>query len=606
MPIVAAAEVEKSYADAQILSGATFAVEPDERVALIGRNGTGKTTLLRLIAGLDRPDRGRVALAGWVKLAYLPQTPQGPSDATVMGHVLAGAADVHALAARIHDLEHLMATTGVHDDPDRLAAVMEEYAHVREHFEHAGGFTLETRARMVLSGLGFREADHERPLGVLSGGWRVRAELARALLGEPDLLLLDEPTNHLDLATTEWLEEYLGSFPGAVILVSHDRYLLDAVTSRTLELEDGLITAYPGPYSAYVKLKTEKVKLQQEIRERQQEEIAKLKDFIRRYKAGQRAAQAHSREKMLERVKADLGDAPREQRGMRVRMPSAPSSGRQVVRLRHVTKAFDGRDVLSRVDLEIYRGERIGLLGPNGAGKSTLVKIGCGLVRASAGTATVCGAPAGSREARAAMGYLAELFRFPDWASADEVLALHQRLAGSAGGEAERSELLELVGLADARDRRVAAMSKGMQQRLGIAQALVGSPRFLFLDEPTSALDPGGRRTVRGLLEELRGRGIAILLNSHLLTEVELVCDRVAILSRGRIVAEGKPSALSRPRGVEVDVGSGTRLFEGATRDDAPRIVSELVAAGERVYGVRVLETSLEEVYLEAVGGEAG
>ena len=249
-------------------------------------------------------------------------------------------------------------------------------------------------------------------------------------------------------------------------------------------------------------------------------------------------------------------------------------------------------------------GELVGLLGPNGAGKSTLVKIGCGLVRASAGEAYVCGARAGSAEARAAMGYLAELFRFPGWTTADELLELHQRLAGSAGGAEERAELLELVGLEDARRRRVEAMSKGMQQRLGIAQALVGTPRFLFLDEPTSALDPGGRRTVRGLLEELRRRGVAVLLNSHLLSEVELVCDRVAILSRGSIVAEGRPSELARPRGVEVDVDGGTRLFAGAGREEAPRIVAGLVASGEQVYGVRVLETTLEEIYLEAVGDD--
>ncbi|HSK15005.1 MAG TPA: ABC transporter ATP-binding protein [Gaiellaceae bacterium] len=273
---------------------------------------------------------------------------------------------------------------------------------------------------------------------------------------------------------------------------------------------------------------------------------------------------------------------------------------------RALAKRYGAVTALDGVDLEVDAGELVGLLGPNGAGKSTLVKIGCGLVRPSAGEAAVCGAPAGSREARAAMGYLAELFRFPDWASADEVLALHQRLAGSDGGEAERAELLGLVGLVEARGRRVGAMSKGMQQRLGIAQALVGSPRFLFLDEPTSALDPGGRRTVRSLLEELRRRGIAVLLNSHLLSEVERVCDRVAILSHGRIVAEGKPSDLSRPRGIEVDVDGATRVFEGARREDAPRLVAELVAAGERVYGVRVLETTLEEVYLEAIGDEAG
>jgi len=273
---------------------------------------------------------------------------------------------------------------------------------------------------------------------------------------------------------------------------------------------------------------------------------------------------------------------------------------------RALVKRYGSVTALDGVDVHVEDGELVGLLGPNGAGKSTLVKIGCGLVRASAGEALVCGARAGSREARSAMGYLAELFRFPGWATADELLTLHQRLAGSSGGAAERGELLDLVGLAEARRRRVEEMSKGMQQRLGIAQALVGAPRFLFLDEPTSALDPGGRRTVRRLLEELRDRGIAVLLNSHLLSEVELVCDRVAILSRGRIVAEGRPSELARPRGVEVDVDGGTRLFAGAVRDDAPRIVAELVAAGEQVYGIRVLSSTLEEIYLEAVGEEAG
>jgi ABC-2 type transport system ATP-binding protein len=273
---------------------------------------------------------------------------------------------------------------------------------------------------------------------------------------------------------------------------------------------------------------------------------------------------------------------------------------------RGLVKRYGSVIALQEVDLDVEEGELVGLLGPNGAGKSTLVKIGCGLVRATSGEAHVCGARAGSAEARASMGYLAELFRFPGWASADELLDLHQRLAGSHGGETERAELLELVGLTEARSRRVETMSKGMQQRLGLAQALVGTPRFLFLDEPTSALDPGGRRTVRGLLEELRRRGVAVLLNSHLLSEIELVCDRVAILSRGSIVAQGRPADLARPRGVEVDVDGGTRLYEGVGREDVPKIVADLVAAGEAVYGVRVLETTLEEIYLEAVGEQTG
>ena len=272
---------------------------------------------------------------------------------------------------------------------------------------------------------------------------------------------------------------------------------------------------------------------------------------------------------------------------------------------RGLTKRYRSVRALGGVDVTVEEGELVGLLGPNGAGKSTLVKIGCGLVRPSSGAAEVCGARAGSREARAAMGYLAELFRFPGWCSADELLLLHQRLASSRGGEPERSELLELVGLTDARSRRVEDMSKGMQQRLGIAQALVGTPRMLFLDEPTSALDPAGRRTVRGLLEELRRRGVAVLLNSHLLSEVELVCDRVLILHRGEVVTAGRTEELAKPRGVEVDVDGGTRHYDGIGREDVPRIVAELVAGGEKVYGVRVLTSTLEEIYLEAVEGES-
>jgi ABC-2 type transport system ATP-binding protein len=272
---------------------------------------------------------------------------------------------------------------------------------------------------------------------------------------------------------------------------------------------------------------------------------------------------------------------------------------------RGLGKRYGRVEALIGVDLDVAEGELVGLLGPNGAGKSTLVKAAVGLIRPTTGSAQVCGAPAGSRAARERLGYLAELFRFPGWYSADELLGLHQRLAGSKGGDAERAELLELVGLTEARNRRVDTMSKGMQQRLGIAQALVGRPPLLLLDEPTSALDPAGRRTVRGLLEELRSRGTAVLLNSHLLSEVELVCDRVVIIDRGRVVAQGTPAELSRPKGVEIETAAGMRAYPQAGRDDVPRIVAELVAAGESIYGVRVVQTSLEEAYLEAVE-EAG
>ena len=268
---------------------------------------------------------------------------------------------------------------------------------------------------------------------------------------------------------------------------------------------------------------------------------------------------------------------------------------------RGLEKRYGRVQALAGVEVEVGEGQLVGLLGPNGAGKSTLVKIACGLVRPTAGEVEVCGAPAGSAAARRALGYLAELFRFPSWMSADELLTLHQRLSASRGGAEERAELLELVGLAHARSTRVAAMSKGMQQRLGIAQALVGSPRLLLLDEPTSALDPAGRRVVRGLLEELRRRGTSVLLNSHLLSEVELVCDHVVIVDHGRVVAAGAPDDLRRQGGVEVETATGTKQFSDARRGDVPRIVRELVAAGEEIYGVRVVASSLEDIYLEVV-----
>jgi len=277
-----------------------------------------------------------------------------------------------------------------------------------------------------------------------------------------------------------------------------------------------------------------------------------------------------------------------------------------VLAVSELHKRYGRQEALGGVDLEVEAGQLVGLLGPNGAGKSTLTKIACGLVRPSAGRVEVLGRPAGSPPARAALGYLAELFRFPGWLSAEELLGFHQRLAGSAGGEAERRELLELVGLADSPGKRIEAMSKGMQQRLGIAQALIGSPRLLLLDEPTSALDPVGRRIVRELLEEMRRRGVAVLLNSHLLSEVELICDHVAIIARGRLVEAGTPAELAGPAAVEVETGSGVRTFEGARREDAPRIVAELVGAGESVYRVEVRHSSLEDVYLQAVGGETG
>jgi ABC-2 type transport system ATP-binding protein len=289
-----------------------------------------------------------------------------------------------------------------------------------------------------------------------------------------------------------------------------------------------------------------------------------------------------------------------------IRAPGKAVGVTSALSARALSKRYGKTTALGGVDLEVAAGELVGLLGPNGAGKSTLVKIACGLVRPTGGEVHVAGAPAGSRAARASTGYLAELFRFPGWARADEVLALHQRLARSDGGSSEREALLERVGLAGENRRRMETMSKGMQQRLGIAQALIGSPQLVLLDEPTSALDPGGRRTVRDLLVGLREEGVGVLLNSHLLSEIELVCDRVVIIDGGRVVSEGRPEDLTAPGGVEVETSDGVRRLPDARREDVPQIVRELVAGGAEVYGVRVVSGTLEDAYLATVVGRDG
>jgi ABC-2 type transport system ATP-binding protein len=283
----------------------------------------------------------------------------------------------------------------------------------------------------------------------------------------------------------------------------------------------------------------------------------------------------------------------------------ATDSAETVVHATAVTKSYRRTQALRGVDIEVGAGEVVGLLGPNGAGKSTLTKVLCGLVRADGGVAHIAGTPAGSLAARSQVGYLAELFRFPGWASAQEVLTTHQRLAHRptpAGDVEERERLLAEVGLTNAATTRVDAMSKGMQQRLGLAQAMIGDPAVLLLDEPTSALDPAGRHTVREVLSRARDRGTAVLLNTHLLGEVELLADRVVLIDAGRVVAEGTVEALTSGQGVTVETEQGRVEHPKATRDDVPALVAKLVADGRQIYAVVPHRSTLEDLYLELVG----
>ena len=507
MPILTVSNLTKTYAGEPVLQSVSFAIEPKEKVALVGRNGAGKTTLLRLLARLDQADGGAATSVSWAKVAYLAQIPEAPGHLTVWDHVLSGAADVHGLETRMRELEERMATPEVHGDPHRLQAVLDEYGTVRGHYEHAEGFNLPARAGMVLSGLGFLEADRQKALGDLSGGWRVRAELARVLLAEPDLLLLDEPTNHLDLTAMEWLEEYLRVFPGAALIVSHDRYLIDAVTSRTLELEDTRVTPYPGAYSAYVRLKAEQTRRRQELYERQEEERQKFEEYIRRYKAGNRATMAKSREKMLGRLTARAIDAPREARTMKVRASAGGTSGKNVATLRGVSKRFDDLEVLRAVDLQIFRGERIGLLGPNGAGKSTLLLLIAGLESPTAGRVTL---GTNVRIAYFAQEPTASLD--PDDSVLDEILGDRQMTP-----EAVRTYLGRFLFSGDDVYKKVSMLSGGERQRLSLAKLLLEEPNVLLLDEPTNHLDIPAREALEAALRDFAGTIVVATHDRYLL-----------------------------------------------------------------------------------------
>ena len=598
MPILTASNITKTYAGEPILQGVSFAIEPKEKVALVGRNGTGKTTLLRILAGLDGADVGTVSRMPWAKLAYLPQIPEASADLTVWDHVLSGAADVYALEARLRDLEALMATPEIHDDPLRLHAVLDEYGTVRAHYEHAEGFNLPARAGMVLSGLGFTEADRQKHLGDLSGGWRVRAELARVLLAEPDLLLLDEPTNHLDLSAMEWLEEYLRAFPGAALIVSHDRYLIDAVAVRTLELEGTSVTAYPGAYSVYARLKAEQTQRQQDLYERQEEERGKFEDYIRRYKAGNRATMAKSREKMLGRLEARAIDAPREGRKMKVRASAGTASGTAVAALRGVGKRFGDLEVLRDLDLQIFRGERIGLLGPNGAGKSTLLRLLAGLEEPTEGRVT--------RGVNVRVAYFAQepsTALDPEHSVLEELLGDRQMTP-----EAARTYLGRFLFSGDDVYKKISMLSGGERQRLSLATLLLDEPNALLLDEPTNHLDIPAREALEATLRDFAGTIVVATHDRYLLerlaTRILTVHDQ-GISSFQGTYHEFRARRV-RETAVKRSAGRRTGSTERIRRDAKPagptfdQVAGE-IAAAERALEDAGRELSDPELYRDAV-----
>ena len=494
MSIVSGTELAKSYGPQDVFEGLSFEVPHGASIALVGSNGCGKTTLLRLIARLEQPTAGKIHRAKRLRIGYLPQQAELNEEGTLWQAMERVFADVQNQAERLRQLEGEMA------DPARLEAAMQRYGPLLETFEASGGYTYTIHIEQVLAGLGFEQDDFDRPVAHLSGGQRTRALLARLLLEAPDLLLLDEPTNHLDLSGIEWLEGYLKNWPGAMIVVAHDRAFLDEVVDQVWEMALGQLTVYRGNYSQYVIQREDQHLRQQELYERQQEHIARTEDYIRRYKAGQRTRQAQGREKRLARL--ERIERPRDEATMGLDLGKPLRSGDLVLGFYDLVVGYDKSAPLFGIEeLELRRGQRVALLGPNGTGKTTLLRTILGQVDPLSGRFRI--------GAGVHPGYFAQAH-----AELDRQKTVLDTIvdAGLPSISRARTLLGRYRFSGDSVYKVVEDLSGGEQARVALAVLAMQGANLLLLDEPTNHLDIPSQEVLQEVLSNFAG---TVLLVSH-------------------------------------------------------------------------------------------
>jgi ATP-binding cassette subfamily F protein 3 len=498
MSLLTAHNLSKSFGPVDIFSDLTLSVSQHARIGLVGPNGVGKTTLLRILLGLEDPTGGSVQTARGATLGYLPQEAKLESQRSLWDECLTVFAGLLAQQTQLAALEAQMA------DPRQAEAALEAYGKLQAEFDHRGGYTFETRIRQVLTGLGFAQNDYTRPLGQLSGGQRTRALLARLLLQEPDLLLLDEPTNHLDIGAVEWLEAYLKDWPGAVLIVSHDRYFLDQAATTIWEMSPAL-EVYRGNYSAYLVQREERYQRRLEEYQTQQEFIEKEEEYIRRNIAGQNTRQAQGRRRRLERMLAEARlTPPKQARTLRFRLQDAGRSGDLVLRTFGLSVGYadEGHPLFNVPDLTLLRGECAAIIGPNGAGKTTLLKTLLEALPPLAGE-VLWGASL-------KIGYFAQAHEdlHPAWTLMQEIQA-----AGPKMLESEvRDYLARFLFSGDDVFKTVGLLSGGERGRLALACLALQGTNLLLLDEPTNHLDLPSQEMLQTLLSDYPG---TILLVSH-------------------------------------------------------------------------------------------
>lgn len=525
MPIVSVIQVGKSFGAERVFAGVSFQIDEQDRIGLVGPNGAGKSTLLNLLAGREEPDEGTLAINRNLRIGYLTQHIDFHPRNTLREEMLTVFAEVQAWERELNELALRLEATSTGDNNAAHEELLRSYDELQTRFEHAGGYTYEYRVSQVLDGLGFTREQQESPVMNLSGGQQTRAALGKLLLQEPDLLLLDEPTNHLDLAALEWLETYLSDWKHAMVVVAHDRYFLDKIVSRTIEMAFGRIEEYPGNYTRYLHLREERMERRLREYEAQQEHIARTEEFIRRYKAGQRSREARGRQKLLNRL--ERVERPRDFPEMHFEFSPVIDSGQLVLSTQKLAVGYANPGSKSTVlvhvaDLELLRGDRVGLLGPNGSGKTTLLRTIIGELP------PISGHVYPGHNVR--IGYYSQTH---SGLNAQRAIVDEIRQVSALSEEGARSFLSRFLFTGDEVFKAIGALSGGERSRVALALLTLQGSNFLVLDEPTNHLDLQSRQFLEEVLGEFEG---TMLFVSHDRYFIDSLATKIWVIEDGVLI----------------------------------------------------------------------